>query len=91
MLGSAFHVVTFSLLQVLINIHDPLQVPSVPDTGQLQVQWEDVPPTVGNSAAQETLWNPHHINAVNYGTAVHPGLASVSNDVHISNRPIDPL
>ena len=81
-LGSAFHVVTFSLVQILIHIQDALQIPSVTvtATGQLQVQREDVPPTVNSGAAQGTLWNPHHTNMVNYG---HPELVSVSNDVHI--------
>ena len=85
MLGSAFHIVTFSLFQVLIYIHDALQIPSVASTGQLEVQWEDVSPTVGNSTAQGTLWNPRHPNVANYGTADYPELASVSNhdDVHI--------
>ena len=89
-LGSAFHVVTFSLFRVHIHIHDSHQIPSVTGTGQLQVQWEDVPPTVGNSPAQGTLWNPIHNNVVNYG-AVYPELASLSNDVRICtiNLPIN--
>lgn len=77
-LGSALHVVTFTLLQVLIYIHDPLQITSVTGAGQLQVQWEDVDPTVGNSTAQGTLWGPHH-NVVNYVIEDYPELASVSN------------
>jgi len=82
-LGSAFHVVTFPPLQVLIYIHAPFQIPSVTGTDQLEVQWEGVPPTVGNSSAQGTLWNHHHISVVNYSTADYPELASVSNDMHI--------
>jgi len=63
----------------------PLQIPSVTGTSQLQVQWEDVPPTTGNSAAQGTLWSPHHtnLNVVAYGTADYPEHASVYIDVHI--------
>jgi len=91
--GSAFHVVTFSLLQVLIYVHDSRQVPSGSGTGQPQDQWEDAPPTIGNSTAQGTLWNHHHTNVVNYGTADYPELASVSNNVHIRTicLPIDLL
>jgi hypothetical protein len=82
-MGSVFHVVTFSLLQVLIYIHDPLQISSVTGTGQLQVQWEDVPSTVANNTSQGTPWNPHYTNGVNYGSdsAGYPELSSVSNDV----------
>ena len=84
---------TFSLLQVLTYMHDALQIPSVTGTDQLQVQWDDVPPTVGNSAAQGTLWDSHHTYVVNYATADYPEHASVSNDLHICtiNVPIDPL
>lgn len=88
-LGSAFHIVTFSHLQVLIYIHDPLQIPYGISTGQVEVQWEDVHPTVANSTVQGTLCNPHHTNVVNYGTADYPGLASVSNhdDAYMYHRP----
>jgi len=81
-LGLAFHVVTLPLLQVLIYIHDPLQIPSVTGTGQLHLQWEDVHATVGNNAVQDTLWDTHYTNVVNHGAANYPELASVSNDVH---------
>jgi hypothetical protein len=97
-LGSAFHVVTFSLLQVLTYIHDPLQIPSVTGTGQVQLQWGDVPPTVGNGAAQGALvlWNSHHgdhANVVNHRTADYPELVGVSDDVVMGtiNLPIDLL